>query len=51
MWGCQQIHLQLTPKIEMMPQLYEVEGATLEPTFPMIVSLHIDGSISILEED
>ena len=30
------------PKFEMLPQLCEKEGTTLEPTFPVIVSSHIE---------
>ena len=39
------------PKVEMLPELFEREGATLEPTFPMIDSqlVHWDRYICMLE--
>ena len=30
------------PKVEMLPQLYGEEGDTLDPTFPLTVSFHIE---------
>ena len=34
--------LPVDPEVEMQPVLHKEEGTTLEPTFPMIDSLHTD---------